>query len=93
MRATLYTQNTGTENECGVAVEVIWNPDELRAALKDGEITVEQVTETLKRGVSAVGNILKEFGDGSGNGRRSRRLNGQGVREADEAAGDGGNNV
>jgi len=62
MRATLYTQdNSSEENQCGVAVEITWNPVELRVALEKGELTVDQVTETLKRGVTAVSKILSQF--------------------------------
>lgn len=62
MRITLYTQDTASEaNQCGVAVEIVCNTDELRTALRAGELTVDQVTDALKRGVNGVAKILSEF--------------------------------
>ena len=60
MRSTLYSQSDGQpENECGVCIEITWNPDELRTALANGEVTVDQVIATMKRGVDAVSEILR----------------------------------
>jgi predicted RNA-binding protein associated with RNAse of E/G family len=61
-RATLYTQDNASEhNQCGVAVEVVWNRDEMLTAMSRGEITADQVASTLARGVKAVSAILVEF--------------------------------
>jgi hypothetical protein len=60
-RSTLYTQSDGQpENECGVAVEIMWDAHELRVGLASGDITVEQVIATMKRGVDPVSEILRQ---------------------------------
>jgi hypothetical protein len=62
VRVTLYSEHNGIEElECVVVAEVHWQPDELATALKRGSVSVQQVTETLARGVSAISKILTEF--------------------------------
>lgn len=64
MRFTLYSQGNHSldnDNQCGVAVEVHWQPSLLREALKAGELTPEQVADTLTRAVKSIAEILSEF--------------------------------
>lgn len=64
MRFTLYSQGNhslDSDNQCGVAVEVHWQPSLIREALRDGELTVDQITDLLRRAVTSIAEVLSEF--------------------------------